>query len=261
MLSKNRIKLIRSLARKKVRQSEGLFVAEGDKLLKEILNHINSGGQRALLHSIIGTEEWISENREALSGEQEIIAASAAELKQASMQQAPNQVLAIVKIPKEKDPAPGLQEGLSLGLSQLRDPGNLGTILRTADWFGVRHIICSPDSVDLYNPKVIQSSMGSFLKVSVHYLDLETLLVKLKGDNEFRVYAAGMQGENLYESHPRTPSMILLGNESRGLSPELSSLADHTLTIPHHHADSHAESLNVAMAAAVFCAEFRRKGI
>ena len=259
MLSKNRIKLIRSLSRKKARQSEGLFVAEGDKLLKEILNHILSGGQVYRLHSIVGTEEWISENREALQGEQEIIAASAAELKQASAQQAPNQVLAIVKIPEQQD-APRL-EGLTIGLSQLRDPGNLGTILRTADWFGIRQIVCSPDSVDLYNPKVIQSSMGSFLRVSVQYLDLEKLIPELRVDKNFTVYAAGMQGENVFESRLRSPSMILFGNESRGLSPKLASMTGHILTIPRHAAGSRAESLNVAMAAAVFCAEFRRQGV
>ena len=261
MLSKNRIKLIRSLARKKIRQSEGLFIAEGEKLLHEILNNLASGRKNYLLHSVIGTGDWIAENREALTGEPEIIEASPAELKQVSTQQAPNQALAIVKMPEKTNPVPYLKEGLSLGLSQLRDPGNLGTIIRTADWFGIRHIICSPDSVDLYNPKVIQSSMGSFLRVSVHYLDLEALLGEMKVDKNFRVYAGGMKGENLFESNPWSPSMILLGNESQGLPSALSSMADQTLSIPHHDVGSHAESLNVAMAAAVFCAEFRRLGV
>ncbi len=260
MLSKNRKKLIRSLARKKIRQAEGLFIAEGEKLLDEILKNITGSARGYRLHSIVGTPDWIEARRDSLSGEYQVIECDAAELKKVSLQQTPNRVLAILHMPPapEQESFPG--EGLVLGLSRLQDPGNLGSILRVADWFGIRDVYCSPDSVDQYNPKVIQSSMGSFLRVRVNYLELEEAIRQLRSKGKFSIYAGGIEGMSLFESQVNTPAMILLGNESQGLQGELVSLADKTLSIPFHDPLMHSESLNVATAAAVFCAEFRRPG-
>ena len=252
------MKLIRGLATKKVRQEEGLFVAEGDKLVKEILG--GKGKQKYRVHSIYATTDWIEENGETLSGDHQIIEISPRELKQLSAQQSPNQTLALAHIPENLSEDNNITGVLSLGLHQLRDPGNLGTIIRTADWFGIRHIICSPDSVDLYNSKVIQSSMGSFLRVNVIYRELEEVIREQKVDKNYKIYATAMKGDSIFKDN-LMPGMILLGNESHGLPDQLLNMADISLSIPHHDPDSHAESLNVAATAAIICAEFRRQGI
>ena len=254
------MKLIRGLATKKVRQEEGLFVVQGDKLVKELLGGTKKDRQKYRIHSLYATGDWIEENGEIISEEHQIIETSPRELKQLSSQQSPNQILALVTIPEDLSEDMNITDVLSLGLYQLRDPGNLGTILRTADWFGIRHIICSPDSVDLYNSKVIQSSMGSFLRVNVIYRKLEEVIHEQKVDKNYKIYATGMKGESIYKDK-LMPGMILLGNESHGLPDQLLNMADITLRIPYNDPDSHAESLNVATSAAIICAEFRRQGI
>ena len=261
MLSKNRKKFFRGLAQKKVRQTEKLFLAEGDKLLKELLPAYQDRQHSYRIHSVVATGEGLEQNRELLSGEYEVIESSLQDLHQISTQQTPNQVLAVVHIPTFPDGRETLRQGLSLGLNQVRDPGNLGAILRVADWFGIRNIICSPDSVDLYNPKVIQASMGSFLRVSLFYKDLKEVIKELKVDDKYMVYETGLQGSNLFESKLAVPGLIMMGNESRGLPPELLGLADLALGIPYHDPGSHSQSLNVAVASAIFCAEFRRRGL
>ena len=260
MLSINRKKIIRGLAQKKIRQSEKMFLAEGDKLVKELLRFQPVPGHGYRIHSVVGTPDWLRENGELLSGGYETIETTLRELQQISTQKTPNQVLAVVHIPPSES-TDKLRDTFSLGLFQMRDPGNLGTILRVADWFGIRNIVCSPDSVDLYNPKVIQASMGSFLRVSVLYLDLAETLRELKGNNQFTVYATELHGSSLFESTLTVPGMVLTGNESRGLPPELTRMADKKLYIPYHDPESHAESLNAGMATAIFCAEFRRQGL
>ena len=260
MLSKNRKKFIRGLAQKKIRQTERMFVAEGDKIVKELMPGPALRKHPFLIHSVVATGGWLEENRDILSGEYEVIESSVQDLQQISTQKAPNQALAIVHIPP-RGGTEMFRQSLSLGLFRLRDPGNLGTTLRVADWFGIRNIICSPDSVDLYNPKVIQASMGSFLRVSVLYLDLAEVIRELKVDKQFRVYATGLQGSNLYESELTLPGLILMGSESHGLPPELAGLSDTVLGIPYHDPVLHSESLNVGVATAIFCAEFRRRGL
>jgi TrmH family RNA methyltransferase len=260
MLSKNRKKFIRALAQKKVRQKEKMFLAEGDKVVRELLRASAIPGHAYRIQSIIATGAWLEGNSSMLSGEYEVIESAGQDLQQISTQKVPNQALAVVHIPP-RGGTETIRRSLSLGLFQLRDPGNFGTILRVADWFGIRNIICSPDSVDLYNPKVIQASMGSFLRVSVLYNDLAELIQELKVDIQFRVYATGIQGSNLYECGLAVPGLILMGSESHGLPPELAGLSDMVLGIPFHDPASHAESLNVGVAGAIICAEFRRRGL
>ena len=254
------MKLIRSLAQKKIRSSEGLFICEGEKLLKELLGDREKGGLYRV-HSIVATGDWLEENREAISGVKDIIEASPKELKQASSQQTPNQALAIVHIPEQKPDMAGIRKDFIMGLNRVQDPGNLGTIIRTADWFGIGNIVCSDDSADLYNTKVIQSTMGSFLRVAVHYADLVEMVRELKTEASYTIYGTGGEGENLYETSLTGPGMLLLGNESRGLPPGLLSMVDRQLNIPFHDPGSHPDSLNVAMAGAILCAEFRRQGV
>lgn len=256
MLSKNRLKLIRSLAGRKARQGKKLFIVEGDTIVREMLRPVEGFP----IHSLYATRQWIDRNQETLSGEYEVVEVDPGQLKKISGQSAPNKVFAVVHLPVTDPGGLHTDPDIILGLYQLRDPGNLGTILRVADWFGIRHVVCSPDSVDLYNPKVIQSSMGSFLRVKVHYLELEDLIRESKATRKFNVYATGMKGRDLYEMPLDAPGMILLGNESRGLTSSLAGLADSTVGIPSHDSDSHPESLNVAVSAAILCAEFRRRG-
>ncbi len=261
MLSKNRKKLIKGLSQKKIRRSEGLFVAEGDKLLKELLGTSPGDSQGFRIHSIVATREWLEENRDGISGPCEVIETTFGELRQVSSQQTPDRALAIVRIPDQQWESATIRRGLSIGLYRLQDPGNMGTIIRIADWFGIRSVICSADSADLYNPKVIRASMGSFLRVRVYHRDLQETLAELKAGPDYRVYATVREGDDLFRSRVAGPGLLLMGNESQGLEPGLLRLADSRLSIPWHDPGSHAESLNVAVAAAIFCAEFRRQGV
>ncbi|MCK4853318.1 MAG: RNA methyltransferase [Bacteroidales bacterium] len=258
-LSKRKKKFIRSLARKKNRQAERLFLAEGDKLVRELIVHQRyKSGNRFSLGSIIATDEWFEANPDSGKLDIEFHQTTQPELDQISLQQTPNQVIAVVHQPDPDLDIAELKSGLSMGLEYLQDPGNLGTIIRIADWFGIRHILCSEDCVELYNPKVIQSTMGSFLRVNVHYVDLKAQIKNLKEDEKFMVYGTGRNGSNLFHTSLREKGIILFGNEANGLSPAIMDLADHILTIPYHDHTSHPESLNVATAAAILCAEFSR---
>ncbi len=213
------------------------------------------------VESVVATGDWLAEFGGSIPGGTEHLEVGAAELRQLSLQQEPNRAMAIVHQLAYTPDIPGISEGLSLTLENIQDPGNLGTIVRIADWFGIRDIFCSEDSAELYNPKVIQSTMGSFLRVRVHYLDIGTLIQEISSDHEtaYQVFATGSLGENLYRSSLPEKGMILLGNESRGLSETLMDLADLVISIPPHDPSVHAESLNVASAAVVLCAEFRRQ--
>jgi TrmH family RNA methyltransferase len=274
-LSINRKKHIRSLSRKKFRNETGLFIVEGDKMVREIMD----AGKAVLpfrVETVVATGDWLAESGGSIPGGTERIEAGAAELKQLSQQQEPNRVLAVVQQPEYTPDIQWAREGLSLALENLQDPGNMGTIIRTADWFGIRDIFCSADSVELYNPKVIQSTMGSFLRVRVHYLDLPGLIAELGGgqgstgggsaglqssgnNGTFQVFATGSRGENLFRCDLPDVGLILLGNESRGLSKNLVGLADRVISIPPQNPSSRPESLNVASAAAILCSEFRRR--
>jgi TrmH family RNA methyltransferase len=258
-LSNSKKKLIRSLSMKKFRQAEGLFLVEGDKLVREVItHHRGSAGSRFRINAVIATDPWMDSHPYLEDLDFEVYRATSSELEQVSGQKTPNQVMAIVhQYEPELEPYL-LRTELSIGLETLQDPGNMGTIIRLADWFGIEHIICSEDCVELYNPKTIQSTMGSFLRVNIYYADLAAQLDHLRMEEKYMIYGTGQNGSNLFHTPLFLPGIILFGNEANGLSGGIMELADRILTIPYHNRSSHPESLNVATAAAILCAEFRR---
>jgi TrmH family RNA methyltransferase len=258
-LSKSKKKMIRSLARKKTRQDERLFLAEGDKMVQDlIVHHMGRTGNLCRIESIIATDEWIAANGDKLGQDYDIFRTTQAELTEISQQQTPNQVLAVVHQHIPELEISQIKTKLFIGLEYLQDPGNLGTIIRLADWFGIRNILCSENCADLYNPKTIQATMGSFLRVNVYYCDLPSNICSLREEKNYMVYGTGQNGSNLFHTPLFLPGIILFGNEASGLSPDIMNLADRILTIPYHDRTSHPDSLNVATAAAILCAEFRK---
>lgn len=240
MISKNQIKLIRSLEQKKNRKREGLFVAEGPKVVDDLLQ---AGYHPKQLFS---TTEY--HNAERITEE---------ELHKISFLQHPQKVLAVFEIPKAQLTL-NITQHLTLALDGIRDPGNLGTIIRIADWFGISHIFCSLDTADLYNPKVVQATMGSIAHVQVVYTDLLKLFYTLPPS--YPIYGTLLDGENIYEQELTQEGIIVMGNEGNGISTEIRQLINKRLLIPDFHADGQrAESLNVAIATAITCSEFRRR--
>ncbi len=259
LLSKSKKKLIRSLALKKTRHAERLFLAEGDKMVRDLIVH-NSGRAKTKyrIESVIATDEWIVVNEGRLGQDYNIFRCTQVELQELSLHQTPNQVMAIVHQHIPELEISQVKTKLSIGLEYLQDPGNLGTIIRLADWFGIRNILCSENCVDLYNPKTVQATMGSFLRVNVYYTDLASNICSLREEKNYMVYGTGQNGNNLFHTPLFLPGIILFGNEANGLSPDMMQLADRILTIPYHDRTSHPDSLNVATAAAILCAEFRK---
>ena len=261
MISKNQIKFIRQLEQKKFRRREGLFVAEGTKVVGDLLAHYQP-------HSLFATKEWFAENQgnksfDSAAGSNHgpvpmIQEVTSDELSRISFQQHPQQVLALFPIPPQADFQFSLfNSQLNLALDGIQDPGNLGTIIRIADWFGIRDIYCSEDTVDAWNPKVVQATMGSIARVNIIYLPLAELIDSLPDD--YPVYGTLLDGENIY-TQPLTPNgLIVMGNEGNGISPEIRQRVNHRLFIPSYRNDDTAESLNVAIATAITCAEFRRR--
>ena len=248
-ISKNHIKFIRQLEQKKFRRREGLFVAEGTKVVGDLLAHYQP-------HAVFATDDW--QAPEGISVQR----VTDDELRRLSFLQHPQQVLALFPIPLPPDisltshPSP-LTSELSLALDGIQDPGNLGTIIRIADWFGIKHIYCSEDTVDAWNPKVVQATMGSIARVNIFYINLSEFLDTLPAG--FPVYGTLLDGENIY-TQPLTPhGLIVMGNEGNGISPEIRQKVNRRLFIPSYRTDDTAESLNVAIATAITCAEFRRR--
>lgn len=266
MISKNVIKFVHSLELKKNRKREGLFVAEGPKVVTDMLAHYSA-------HTIIATEEWLANNGSTVNarGKTEIMTATEEELRKVSFLQHPQQVLAILRIPdanmdyakNEKagmttiHNMPDMKQELCLALDGVQDPGNLGTIIRIADWFGISHIFCSPDTADAYNPKVVQATMGSLARTNVIYTNLDTLLDECGDD--VPVYGTLLDGDNIYESNLTQNGIIIMGNEGNGISQQIRKRISRKLLIPDFHKGETADSLNVAIATAITCSEFRRR--
>lgn len=251
-ISKNKIKLIHSLEQKKYRKAEGLFVAEGHKSVGDLLK----AGHKPTC--IIATEKWSSPT--PLPHNVEFLSVTEEELKKASLLMHPQQVLALFPVPEQiSSPSTELPANeLCLCLDGVQDPGNLGTIIRTADWFGIRHIICSNTTVDAYSPKVVQATMGSIARVHLYYTDLEEYLTHLPQGTP--LYGTLLDGRNLYDAELSRNGIIVMGNEGNGISNGVRELLTHKLLIPSFPPDSPtAESLNVSIATAIICAEFRRK--
>ena len=245
MISKNQIKFIRQLEQKKFRHREGLFVAEGTKVVGDLLK------AGYIPHSLYATSEWIASHSVVEATE-----VTDDELTRLSFQQHPQQVLALFPIPEPADLSP-LTSHLSLLLDGVQDPGNLGTIIRIADWFGISNIICSEDTVDAYNPKVVQATMGSIARVNIIYTNLLELLDGLPAD--FPVYGTLLDGENIYTQELTPHGLIIMGNEGNGISDAVRQRVNRRLLIPDFHNGDTADSLNVAIATAITCSEFRRR--
>jgi TrmH family RNA methyltransferase len=238
-LSKNQLKTITSLNQKKYRSAHQLFVAEGTKIVDEFLN---SNFELAQLFCV---DNAIYKNLEKVTEISEI------ELKKISTLVTPNNVLALFKIPAT---LPSLKSGLIVALDEINDPGNLGAIIRLCDWFGVDQLICSTNTVNCYNQKVVQSSMGSLARVSIIYTDLETYIQ----NSPLPKYAAVMDGENVYKTKLPEEAVLVMGNEANGIRESILKLISKTISIPRFGALKQTESLNVATAAAILLSEFKR---
>ena len=236
MLIKSQVKYIQSLSHKKLRDSEGVFVAEGPKLINELLS------ARLPLQQLYAVKEWITEQGKSLTAEVTEIIHS--ELERISLLQTHNQVLGIFKKPDFSANTP-LRNSISLMLDTLQDPGNLGTIIRCADWFGISQIFCSTDSADAWNPKVVQATMGSIARVQVAYGLLDHWLSQEPG---LPTYAAVLDGADLRKLPPVKEGIIIIGNESKGISEAILARCSNRITIPRH---GKAESLNAAVATGI----------
>jgi TrmH family RNA methyltransferase len=241
MLSKNEVKYIQSLCHKKQRQAEGLFIAEGPKLADELLNSSYH------IQKIYAVEDWVAQH----GNRTEAVTVTDIELQKISGQQMPNQVLVVAA---QEPPAtePVFSKQLTLVLDGIQDPGNFGTIIRIADWFGITQLVASEDTVELYNPKVIQATMGSFVRVKVWYRPLAGLL----GSADVPVYGALLDGESVHSTQPAAEGILVIGNEGKGISKDLLSFITHPITIPRLGG---AESLNAAVAAGILVAHLKRE--
>lgn len=253
MLTPNRIKFLRSLSAKKARTDEGLFTVEGVKPVDELL------GSTYKIHSVYGLPDWIAANEKRLQRANiEYHLTSQTELERISQLTTPNNVVALAYQNKPTFAVNTLKGKLVLVLDGVGDPGNMGTIIRIADWFGIDTVVCSANSVEQYNPKTVQAAMGSLFRVGVFYTDLVTFITEYK--SEFAgngVYAANLGGENLYGKPIKTPCLLVMGSESHGISKPVEKLATGLITIP-SFGNSKAESLNVAVSTAIICGEIRR---
>lgn len=250
-ISKNRIKQIKALDSKKGRKSFNAFLAEGPKVVEEFL-----GVFEPLL--VVHTPQW--KPHLSLSSDTMYVEVTDEELRKTSLLQHPREVLAIFKQPKrnDQDLSSIAQKELILALDGIQDPGNMGTIIRIADWFGIKHILCSPDSADVYNPKVVQATMGSLARVNIYEIDLATFLHDVHHSTP--IYGTLLDGNSIYEANIEPHGIIVLGNEGNGISEVVRSYITHPIRIPSYPTHSStAESLNVAIATAITCAEFRRQ--
>tara|TARA_R110002050_G_scaffold34196_1_gene86505 strand:- start:18562 stop:19293 length:732 start_codon:yes stop_codon:yes gene_type:complete len=239
-LSKNHIKLITSLQQKKYRQKHNLFIAEGVKVVNELLN------SNFEVEQLFITGDFVISSKTENS-----ISISEAELKKISQLKTPNKVVGLFKIPERH---PAKDTGLIVALDAINDPGNLGTIIRLCDWFGVQKLICSTTTVDCYNQKVVQASMGSLTRVEIIYTDLVEYLKEI----ELPTFIADMDGENVYKSDLPKEAILVMGNEANGVSDEIKKLVESKISIPRFGNIQETESLNVATATAILLSEFKR---
>jgi len=251
MISKNQIKYIHQLELKKFRKQEGLFIAEGHKVVGDLLR----AGFKP--RQIFAVQDWITDNSSQLSVlDSQLSEVNLEELTRLSLLQHPQQVLALFPIPDEQTIL-SPKNALSILLDNVQDPGNLGTIIRIADWFGIDTIYCSLGTVDAWNPKVVQATMGSIARVHIKYVDPQLLFDSLP--DKFPVYGTFLDGDNIYTQQLSQQGIIVMGNEGNGISDAVRSRVTHKLLIPDFHKGDTADSLNVAIATAITCSEFRRR--
>ncbi|MES2592058.1 MAG: RNA methyltransferase [Bacteroidota bacterium] len=259
MVTKNQFKFINSLKQKKSREEYNLFIAEGAKIVPELLQ------SNIKIKQVFATSEFFKKNK--LDTSIERFEVKIGELERLSLQMTPNEVLAVCEIPKYEFNRNKLNDKLTLILDDIKDPGNLGTIIRIADWFGIETIICSNETVDAFNPKVVQSTMGSIARIELHYMDLVSLFGELKEisseGSSLPIYGALLDGNNIYQSKLSANGCIVIGNESKGISNSILPFITDKINIPSFsHFKSgggEAESLNAAIATSIICSEFRRR--
>lgn len=250
MISKAKLKELSLYKMQKTCELEHVFVVEGPKMCSEAFS-----SNLAIL-TLCATPEWLQSNRQEVEKRvaqgMEVFEVTLPELERISGQKTPNQVWMLLQRPV---PSPILeQEPLVVALDRLQDPGNMGTIIRTCDWFGIRTILCGRDTVSCFNPKVVQSTMGAIFRTRILYVDLPQFLPQQQAEG-YRVFGALLDGENIYQTTlPSGPSILVIGNESRGISPEVQALVDHRLLIP--NLGGTCESLNASVAAGILISEF-----
>jgi TrmH family RNA methyltransferase len=252
MLSKAKIKLINSLKLRKYRWEHKLFLAEGSI---NVVDFLQSGIK---VEELFGTAGWL-EKHAGILGNIDVTSVNPKEIEKITALKTPSEVLALLAIPQYPEIDLKKTNDLVLMLDDIKDPGNLGTIIRTADWFGIRQIICSPETVDAFNPKVVQASMGSLARVEIHYVELSKILTTKPAD--IPVFGAVLDGKALNEIKDTKKGIILVGSEAHGISEKLLPLIDEKLTIPYFQGNSteKAESLNASIATAIICYAFRSK--
>lgn len=252
MLSKAKIKLIQSLEHKKKRREEQLFVAEGPKVVGDLLPYF-------ACRLIAATPTWIAKHPEAKADE--IIEVTPDELRKASFLKAPQEVIALFNLPIATNSPDVPAQELCLALDDIQDPGNLGTIIRLADWFGIKHIYCSIGTTDAFSPKTVQASMGAVARVCVHYVHLNKFLTEVRTSYPMvPLYGTFLEGKNIYNEPLSNNGIIIMGNEGNGISAIIEKSVTHKLFIPNYPEGCiTSESLNVAIATAITCSEFRRR--
>lgn len=248
MISKNKIKFLNSLKVKKNRDKNNLFIIEGTKIFYELTSQ-----KKYKISEIYCTENWLLKNKTTLN----YYVISESELKKISNQVNPEGVLAVVNKSNKKYNEKFILENFSLVLDDIQDPGNLGTIVRTADWFGIENIFCSKNSVDVFNPKVVQSTKGAIFRVNVFYVDLVEFLNKF--NNKLKIYSAFLDGENIYKLKFDNKGLLILGNESNGISNKINNFNINKIMIPNLSKKSQkTESLNLSVSASIFLSEIFR---
>ncbi len=255
VLSKNKISFIRSLKEKKYRLIHCMFVAEGNKIITELIE-----SKHTLTEEIFATERWLADNKKLVSGKGlKITPVSAGEIQKISSFKTPQEVLAVLRMPESHINPADIKDQLVLALDAIQDPGNFGTMIRLCDWFGIRHIVCSGDTADCFNPKVLQATMGSIFRVNVWYTELFEF-IRDASEKKTEIYGTFTEGSNVYTSELTTSGILILGNESRGIRKKIWPYITQKLVIPSFNRQQDAaDSLNVATAAAIFCSEFRRR--
>ena len=248
MLSKNQIKSLRALQRKKERLNTGFYVVEGKKIVHEIIDSTDDWVE------LYATKSWLEQYPEYAKLEN-VFEITDKDLAQVSSFKTPNEVMLLLKQKAEVDFLEVHFTDIVLALDGIKDPGNMGTIIRLADWFGVGHILCTTDSVDQYNPKVVQSAMGSIRRVNLHYGDLANMLSQL---DSHKIYACDLNGSSIYDTSFKEKAILIMGSESHGISNEVRRIVDHIITIP-SVSNTGIDSLNVASATAISLSLFRSK--
>lgn len=249
MITQNNIKFINSLSKKKFRDSNQLFIAEGDKLVADLLNN------NYPIDKIYATKEWINHN--ITKHKIEIIETNIQYLKKVTQLKTAPQIIALCKIKPSNTLLINPEDELVIALDNIQDPGNLGTIIRLADWFGIRNIVCSNETVDVYNPKVVQATMGAIARVNVNYTELADFLNNT--NKKVPIYGTFLDGDDIYKSKLSKNGIIIMGNEGQGISSLISKLINKRLLIPNFSDNQDtSESLNVSMATAITLSEFKR---